>query len=129
MITEEYIDADDLIARALRHDARQSNRAIARAVGCAHSHVAKIRRQLIAEGRIAALAPHPPKLSAPVTFAEPSPPTLPRWRPLRPHGAPFSTLERAEAGRDALFVAVQGLVVERDELRARLAEITPGGDR
>lgn len=110
MRTDPYVDKDEMVARALRADPHQANRAIARAVNCADSHVRKLRARLTSEGVIPVVPPHPPRPASPeVVFAEPLPEATPRWRPLRPHGGPFSRLEAAELERDALFVEVQAL--------------------
>ena len=118
---EEYVDTNTLIERALRADAHQADRAIARECGCAHSHVARIRARLVADQVIDAVRPHPPKRGDPIVkFADPPAPTEPRWRP----PGPFSRIDAAERERDELFLQVQALTAECDALRARLAEAT-----
>ena len=84
------------IARLLRVVPPLSGREIARSVGCSHGYVDKVRREL------------PDR-------AEPEVPTEPRC-----HGPPFQRLDSAERERDELFLQVQALTAERDELRARL---------
>jgi hypothetical protein len=49
-------------------------------------------------------------------YAEPEAPVEPRWRP----PGPFSRIDAAERERDELFLQVQALTTERDELRARM---------
>ena len=85
------------IVRLMRVVPPLSGREIARRVGCSHGYVDKVRRELPAR-------------------AEPEAPAEPRWRP----PGPFSRIDAAERERDELFLQVQALTAERDELRARL---------